>query len=170
MGWMMLPLVAYQGGDGTATLEPLCEHLEFYEYHLALNFASGVQSCYRGPRLYDTEETKQVVKTWVDFYKTHREILDSDIVHIRRPDGRHVDGMLHVNPHLKEKGLAVFFNPKHEAVETTMKVPLYYTGLEHTALVSREGGSPTTVQIDRAYNITLKVNIKPAGMTWFVIE
>ena len=170
MGWMMLPLVAYQGGDGTATLEPLCEHLNFYAYHLGLNFACGVQSCYRGPRLYDTQETKEVVKTWVDFYKTHRGILDSDIVHIRRPDGRHVDGMLHVNPKLKEKGLAVFFNPKDEDVDTTMKVPLYYTGLTHTAQVSQEGASPTRIQIDREYNIALNVKIKAAGMTWFVIQ
>ncbi|MCP4454492.1 MAG: alpha-galactosidase [Planctomycetes bacterium] len=170
MGWMLLPLVAYQGGDGTATLEPLSEHLAFYEYHLALNFACGVQSCYRGPRLYDTEKTKQVVKRWVDFYKAHREILDSDMVHIRRPDGRHLDGMLHVNPGLKEKGLAVFFNPKHDPIETTMKVPLYYTGLDRTAMVSSEGADPTPVQLDREYNIELKVNIKAAGMTWFVIE
>lgn len=170
MGWMMLPLVAYQGGDGTATLEPLAEHLDFYEYHLGLNFASGVQSCYRGPRIYDTQETKQVVKKWVDFYKKHRGILDSDIVHIRRPDGRNIDGMLHVNPELKEKGLAVFFNPRHEAVETTIKVPLYYTGLKDVARVSHEGTNAQTVHLDRAYNIELPVTIKPAGMTWFVIE
>ncbi|MCF7974803.1 MAG: NPCBM/NEW2 domain-containing protein [Phycisphaerae bacterium] len=170
MGWMMLPLVAYQGGDGTATLEPLCEHLDFYEYHLALNFACGVQSCYRGPRIYDTQETRQVVKKWVDFYKTYRGILDSDIVHIRRPDGRHIDGMLHVNPELEEKGLAVFFNPRPETVETTQKVPLYYTGLKHAARVSHEGVNAKPYQIDREYSIELTMTIKPAGMTWFVIE
>lgn len=26
------------------------------------------------------------------------------------------------------------------------------------------------LRIDRDYNIELKVNIKPAGMTWFVME
>ncbi len=28
----------------------------------------------------------QLVKKWVDFYKTYRDILISDIVHVRRPD------------------------------------------------------------------------------------
>ena len=30
---------------------------------------AGVAACYRGSRVYDTEETKAVVKKWVDFYK-----------------------------------------------------------------------------------------------------
>lgn len=170
MGWMMLPLVAYQGGDGTATLEPLREHLGFYEYHLAMNFACGVQSCYRGPRIYDTPETQRVVKKWVDFYKQHRGILDSDIVHIRRPDGRNIDGMLHVNPELEEKGLAVLFNPKNERVETTLKIPLYYTGLKEVARVSEEGARDQRYELDRDYNIELNISIEPAGMKWFVIK
>jgi hypothetical protein len=37
------------------------------------------------------------MKHWVDFYKRYRGILDSDIVHVRRPDGRDLDVMLHVN-------------------------------------------------------------------------
>ena len=87
-----------------ATLEPLRQHLAAYGAHLAQNFASGVQACYRGPCLYDSEETKALVKRWVDFYKRYRAILDSDIVHVRRPDGRDLDMILHVNPRLPEKG------------------------------------------------------------------
>ncbi len=102
MGWMFVPLTEYQGGGAAATLEPLVEHLDAYEAHLAQNFDSGVQACYRGPRLYDTEATKAVVKKWVDFYKEHRAILDSDIIHVRRPDGRDIDCILHVNPQLQD--------------------------------------------------------------------
>ncbi|UCF16924.1 MAG: hypothetical protein JSW59_05585, partial [Phycisphaerales bacterium] len=91
MGWMFVPLVQYHGGGAAATLEPLSEHLDAYRAHLAQNFGSGVQACYRGPRLYDTDETKALVKKWVDFYKEHRDILDSDIIHVRRPDGRDID-------------------------------------------------------------------------------
>jgi hypothetical protein len=47
MGWMFVPLVQYQGGGAGATLEPLREHLDFYEKHLSLNLTSGVQACYR---------------------------------------------------------------------------------------------------------------------------
>src|SRR4029079_7971804 len=62
MGWMIVPLVEYQGGGPAATIEPLKEHLPDYERHLANNLGYGVQACYRGPRLYDSEETKALVK------------------------------------------------------------------------------------------------------------
>jgi len=89
MGWSFLPLVNYKGGGPAALIEPLAEHLDAYEAHLAQNFGLGIQACYRGWRLYDTEVTKAVVKRWVQFYKKYRPILDSDIIHVRRPDGRH---------------------------------------------------------------------------------
>ena len=85
MGWMFVPLVEYHGGGEAATLQPLNEHLDAYGAHLAQNFGWGVQACYRGPRLYDTEETKAVVRTWVDFYKAHRAI-ESDVIHLRRAE------------------------------------------------------------------------------------
>ncbi len=114
MGWMFVPLTQYHGGGAAATIEPLKDHLPHYEARLADLFGAGVQACYRGPRIYDTEETKAVVKKWISFYKAHREVLDADIVHLRRPDGREWDGFVHVNPQGREKGLAVFYNPLSE--------------------------------------------------------
>jgi hypothetical protein len=116
MGWMFVPLTEYQGGGAAATIEPLGEHLDHYERMLSSNLALGVQACYRGPRLYDTERTKAMVKVWVSWYKAHRDILESDLIHGRRADARDVDWMLHVNPTLKERGLLVVFNPLGEPV------------------------------------------------------
>jgi hypothetical protein len=62
MGWMFVPLVQYHGGGPTATIEPLKEHLPHYEQRLANLFGYGVQATYRGPRLYDTPETRDLVK------------------------------------------------------------------------------------------------------------
>ena len=170
MGWMFVPLVEYQGGGAAATLEPLAEHLDAYEAHLAQNFLSGVQACYRGTRLYDTAETRQVVKKWVDFYKKHRAILDSDIIHLRRPDGRDVDGLLHVNPQGSPRGLAVFHNPTGKTIEKSVAVPLYYTGLERLARVREQDGTAVPYTIDRDNKITLTLRIAPHGRTWFIIE
>jgi hypothetical protein len=170
MGWMFVPLVEYQGGGAAATLEPLSEHLEAYEAHLAQNFLSGVQACYRGTRLYDSEETKRAVRKWVDFYKKHRTILDSDIIHLRRPDGRDVDGILHVDPAGELRGLAVFHNPTGRVIEKTVEVPLYYTGLERLANVREQDGPAVSYRIDRNYKIYLPVKIPSRGRTWFVIE
>ena len=170
MGWMFVPLVQYHGGGAAATLEPLSEHLDAYGAHLAQNFGSGAQACYRGPRLYDTNETKAVVKKWVDFYKEYRDILDSDIIHVRRPDGRDIDCILHVNPQLKIKGLAMVYNPLDMAVKKELKLPLYYTGLTKTARIRRQQGKSRRYKLDRAYNVKIPIDIAPKAITWFVVQ
>lgn len=170
MGWMFVPLVQYHGGGAAATLEPLCEHLDAYGAHLAQNFGSGVQACYRGPRLYDTDQTKALVKKWVDFYKEHRDILDCDIIHVRRPDGRDIDCILHVNPQLKHKGLAMVYNPLDHQVNKNLKLPLYYTGLTKTASIREQRDKSREYQLDREYNVEIPIKVAPNGVTWFVIE
>ena len=174
MGWTFTPLTQYHSvpeyPSEVATLEPLSEHLDQYESHLAQNFGCGVQACYRGLRLYDTEETKALVKKYVDWYKKYRPILDSDIVHIRRPDGRHIDGMLHVNPRLETKGLALLFNPTAETIREKIKIPLYYTGLTEKVMVSEREGDTKEYALDREYNVWVMVNIPPKTHTWLKFE
>ena len=170
MGWMFVPLTQYHGGGAAATIEPLHEHLDAYEAHLANNLGLGVQACYRGPRLYDTEQTKTVVKKWVDFYKKYRAILESDLIHVRRADGRRIDCMLHANPQLKHKGMAMVYNPLTTAVSTQLKLPLYYTGLTQTAKIREKEGNPKIYTLDRQYNVLLSISMPPQSVTWFVIE
>jgi len=170
MGWMFIPLVQYHGGGAAATLEPLAEHLDAYASHLAQNLGSGVQACYRGPRLYDADSTQAVVKTWVDFYKKYRDILDSDIIHVRRPDGRDIDCMMHVNPQLKHRGLAMVYNPLNRPVRETLTLPLYYTGLTHEAMIREKEGEPKRYELDRQYNVRVPVNMGPNSVTRLVIE
>lgn len=170
MGWMLVPLVEYGGGGAAATIEPLREHLDHYNLTLANNFGAGVQACYRGPRLFDTDETKQVVKKWADFYRKHRAILDSDILHLRRPDAQDIDYILHVNSQLPEKGLLMVFNPLDSAVEKTLKIPLYYTGKTDEVTVIQEDAHNEKLRLDREYNIRLPVKLGPQSVTWFVVK
>ncbi|MDA0334983.1 MAG: alpha-galactosidase [bacterium] len=170
MGWMFVPLVEYQGGGEAATLEPLSEHLGDYAAHLAQNFSAGVQACYRGPRLFDSEATRAVVARWVAFYKEHRDILDSDVIHVRRPDARGIDCLLHVNPRLPIRGLAVVHNPLDEPVYQRLRLPLYYTGIERVARVRERVGDAACHWLTRDHTITVNLSMEPHSMTWFVIE
>ncbi len=170
MGWMFVPLVQYQGGGSAATLEPLKDHLDAYEQHLAQNFGAGVQACYRGPRLYDSDETRAVVARWVSFYKTHRAILDSDVIHLRRADGRDWDGLLHVNSRLPEKGLAMIFNPLGQAITRSVTLPLYYTGLQGSARIRVNGGAPQALPLGSDHTVTLEIAIPAHGSTWVTVE
>ncbi len=170
MGWMFVPLVEYQGGGAAATLEPLHEHLDAYEAHLANNFGAGVQACYRGPRLYDTDATQALVKKWVTWFKQHRDILESDLIHLRRPDGRDVDCFLHVNPQLQEKALAIVYNPLDHAVDRTLTLPLYYAGLTDRVLIRERDGKRRSFKLDRHYDVTVPVKIPAQGLTWLIAE
>jgi hypothetical protein len=170
MGWMFVPLTQYHGGGAAATIEPLHEHLDHYEQRLANLFGAGVQACYRGPRLYDTPETKHIVKKWVDFYKKHRPILDSDIIHVRRPDGRDLDCILHVNPDLETKGLAMIYNPTDKKIKEEITLPLYYTGLTNQATIRIMNGEPVSYTLNREYEITIPVKVDAHDQIWVLIE
>ena len=170
MGWTFVPLVQYQGGGAAATLEPLAEHLDAYKAHLVQDFGYGVQACYRGPRLYDTAATRALVAEWVGWYRKYRDILNSDVIHIRRPDGRDLDAVLHANPALREKGFLLVFNPTDAEIARPLAVPLYYTGLTDTARI-REGEGPSrTVALDREYRAVIDVRVPANGFAWYVIE
>ena len=170
MGWMFVPLTEYHGGGAAATIEPLSEHLDHYERMLTGNLAMGVQACYRGPRLYDGEATREMVRKQVQWYLEYRDILEADMIHGRRADGRDLDWMLHVNPKGSPRGMLVVFNPLPEQVSRTLKVNLYYTGLPNTATLRPQGGPASEYELDRAYDIQVPVTVPAHGFEWIVIN
>jgi hypothetical protein len=170
MGWGFVPLTKYQGGGPEAILEPLNDHLKDYEQLMMQYYGAGVQACYRGPRLYDTDATRQTVINVIRWYKKYRDILNSDIVHLRRADGRDWDGILHVNPSLGNKGLLMIYNPTKEKITRKIAVPLYYTGLTKTARFSEKGSVSQQFTLDRKYEVELKVTLEPGSYSWWVIE
>ncbi len=172
MGWMFTPLTVYHrvGEWEKSTLEPLSEHIQEFEAHLSQNFLSGVQSCYRGTRLYDSEEVKKVIMKWVSVYKLHRAILDSDIIHIRRPDGRHLDAILHVNPALEECALLAIFNPTSENLTEIMNIPLYYAGVKEKVAIFDEFGHKEEMQVDTNASIPLKIEVPPNSRHYLIFK
>lgn len=170
MGWMMTPLVEYQGGGKEATIEPLKEHLHDYQMHLANNFGFGAQSCYRGPRLYDAPETKAAVIKWVQWFKMHRAILESDVVHLRRANGRDIDGVLHVNPTLDTPGMALFYNPINEAQSERFRIPLFFTGLKGSCRVTIQDSAGRIKNLSRqkldGTELELTISVPPHGCVW----
>lgn len=166
-GWMLIPLSSYNGG-ADSTIEPLDQHRDHYNERFADLVGYGVQACYRGPRLFDSDATKAIVKHWTGFYKTHREVLDGDIIHLRRPNGLDWDGILHVNPQGREKAMAFFYNPLQQEVVREIRIPLHYAGLTDQALVSVEGKAPESIRLDRQETATLNVKIPAGSHTWLL--
>ena len=109
-------------------------------------------------------------RSGLSFYKQHRAILDSDIIHLRRPDGRDWDGWLHVNPTLPERALAIFYNPLDEPIERQVHLTLYYTGLTEKAIVHREDGTESELTLDRSYHGDIEITIPARGRTWITLR
>ena len=170
MGWGFVPLTRYQGGGEDAILEPLEQHLDDYKQLMMQYYGAGVQACYRGPRLYDTEKTKQVVVETINWYKQHREVLNADVIHLRRADGRDWDGFLHVAPTEMEKGMLMLFNPLGQPITRTIRVPVYYTGLHQKVKLTDEAGKQKVVPVGRDYCIELTITIPAKGYRWYVLK
>ncbi|TKG96982.1 hypothetical protein EYV94_00720 [Puteibacter caeruleilacunae] len=170
MRWSFIPLTQYHGGGAAATIEPLNEHLVHYEMMLVSNIGLGLQSVLRGPRLYDTDKTKQMVSRVTKWFKKYRNILESDLLHLRRADGRDIDYMMHVNPDLKEKGFLLVFNPTDNVIRKKITVPLYYTGLTDNANIREQENKAKSYKLNRAYEVEIEVEVQPNWYNWFVIE
>ena len=170
MVWGFVPLTEYHEGDSASVLEPLSEHLKDYEQLMMQYYGAGIQACYRGPRLYDSDSTRETVIRVIKWYKKYRDILNADVIHLRRADGRDWDGIMHVGPLLKEKALVMLYNPLKYPVSRPIDLPLYYTGLKEKAKVREKEGAAKTYTLDRQYHISVNVNIPAEGYTWLVIN
>src|SRR5690606_37566084 len=159
MGWIGKQLVGFYSNDPRIGLEPLSQNLDRYEQQLIQFLASGCPFTIRGNRLYDTPETKAMVSKWINWFKKHREILTSEIIHVSRPNGRDIDCMLHANPFIREKGMVVFFNPTDRVVKKEMKLPLYYTGIKGQAKLTGADGNALVKALDAKSEITVQVEI-----------
>ena len=111
-----------------------------------------------------------MVKRVVNWFIKYRTILESDIIHLRRADGRDIDYMMHVNPSLKEKGFLMVFNPTDKTISKKITVPLYYSGLKDEASVREQENTSVKYMLDREYSIELEVVVKPNWYNWYIIE
>ena len=171
MGWSFLPLVQVYGtGTDASTIEPLHEHLDVYEANWPRTSPRASRATIAACGCTTPTRRRRWSKSGSTSTKNTAPILDSDIIHVRRPDGRDIDCMLHVNPSLKQKGLAVVFNPLERPVTTTLTLSLYYTGLTESATIRREEGEPATYRLDRQHNVEVPIEMASRSVTWFVIE
>ena len=170
MGWGFVPLTKYQGGGPEAVLEPLQDHIKDYQQLMVQYFGAGVQACYRGPRLYDTEITRNMVRSTIDWYKKYRTILNADIIPLRRADGRDWDGWMHVDPSGTDKAFIILFNPTLAPMTKTLTIPLYYTGMKGTATFMDDLGATKKYTLGVDHNIQITVTIPASGYKWMVIN
>lgn len=97
---------------GGLSLVPLEKNTALYAAALAGGFGYGFDAMPSGDVLWDGPQSEAVVKKWVRFYRDHERFFsEGDMLHVRRPDGQHLDAVAHVLPGAVPKALLVVYNP-----------------------------------------------------------
>ena len=172
MGWMFVPLTQYHGGGAAATIEPLSEHADHYRRMLISNLGYGAQACWRGPRLFDGDLTRNLLKEHVSWFKQYRTILESDVIHSssRRADGRGLDWVMHASPASDPPGMLIVYNPTDQPIRQVIPLNLYYTGILGPAVGSDRTGSLYELRMDRRGRSALQVEVPAGDATWYTIR
>jgi len=110
------------------------------------------------------------VKGWVDWFKRHRAILESDVIHVRRADGRNLDAVLHVNPALETKAMAVIYNPVDHPLKQEVVLPLYYSSLRGSVSVTLNDKTTSHHRLDDRQRLTLDVEVPGRSCVWVTIR
>ena len=65
----------------------------------------------------------------------------------------------------------MLFNPLGSDIVRTVRLPLYYTGLERTAMIREQEGAAKKYRIDpEDHTVEVTVTIPAGGYTWLVVE
>ncbi|WP_069111056.1 discoidin domain-containing protein [Jiangella alba] len=136
--WTFMPIDPYHGGNADAIFKPLRQNLFDYSWGIGQSFLAGVNPAFRGTTMDDGDaDVRSVVKYWVDVYKTYRELVTADIVHLIPPRqkegdlarGTGIDAFMHAQSDGDERALVAVFNQTDEERTQSLTVPLYYTGM-----------------------------------------
>ena len=145
---------------------------DHYRRMFESNLGYGAQACWRGPRLFDGEETKAMVQAQVRWYLQHRMILESDVIHSssRRPDGQDLDWVLHSSSRCDPPGMLVAYNPTPAARKRIVPLNLYYTGLKERTIATNQDGEVYDLVVDPRGHTAVEVDVPAGGMAWFTFR
>ena len=140
-------------GDPSTGAPPTtrAQRLSCFDFILGAQYLMGSIPTSRAARLYDPADEdaaalRAVLSKWTAFYKRHYAprpsgaagVLAASLLHLRRPDSRSLEAVLHVtaDASLPSRALLALANPTPKPTPTERLVlPLYYAGLGPGAVV-----------------------------------
>lgn len=191
------------GYENVGTLcEGRCEdHIKEIEWALSGMWGTGAFPMIRSTKLWDGPKSQAVLSKWISWQKKYRRILSAEFVTLAHgikcwgragPNiskgganefggGCTADGLdavlhrapKHYYPDIRERGLAMVWNPTNRSIVQTLPANLYYSGLtskvNKVVTLSQEGGNTNVVPIGVDDTVALSVSLGPRELTWFVI-
>jgi hypothetical protein len=149
------------------------DELQFYNTSLAVflglagrNFQSG--------QLFQNAASRAVITGWMATFNKYRDVLNADVIHVRKPTGRSWDAVMHAAPGAAAgatKCFALFYNPTLANVKVTTALDVYYCGFAPGAVVAATWDSGLTQQLPQGTDFTLPVacSIVAHGYAWVAL-
>jgi hypothetical protein len=175
-----------------------------FDFALASGYGLGTIPSFRSATLWhpgdpDAAALQATIAKWVNFFKTHRDLFTrGHMLHIARPDSRHVEATAYVCHNGTERGMLTLFNPTNGTQNVSTALPLYYAGFKpgdkvsvarlptssnSTLLAANRGGmfqgNETSAQTDThvvgseggaAYDIIVQSSLPPRSYVIFSVN
>ena len=110
------------------------ERIACFDYALASGYALGTIPSFRSARLWDPADVdakalEDTITRWVDFFKNYRSLfVEGHMIHIQRPDSRHVEATAYTRNTGNVRALLSLFNPSQHVCNVSIPLSLYYAG------------------------------------------
>jgi len=203
-----LPSSGQIGVHDLASLSKNCQgrtRLLCFDFVLGTQYLMGSIPLFHAARLFDPADADakalaSIILKWTTFYKQYRGprlsgasgLLVSKLIHIYRPDSRHLEAVLHATSDnsTSDRAMLVIVNPTQQPLVDDISVDLYYTGLRPGSTVTvsqlnlsgydaasspafrKESGEPHVLGEDGAVftGILLKLSLAPNSYNSFLIH
>ncbi|MFZ4779109.1 MAG: hypothetical protein ACOYM3_27415, partial [Terrimicrobiaceae bacterium] len=107
-----IPVMPWSHKADAPSLMPLEEHVEEYDAYLANVYGYGFEGAPFLRVAFDGPMSRAVVGRWLGFWKAHADFFkEGTLLHVREPDGIHVDAVLHLITGKTPRALLVAYNP-----------------------------------------------------------
>lgn len=118
--------------------------VQCFDFILGSQYLMGSIPSFRANVLYDPSDADAAalnasITKWTSFYKSFRGprpsgaagLLIADLIHIARPDSRHLEAVVHVTADASapSRALLALVNPPEQTIQENVTVPLYYAGI-----------------------------------------
>ena len=86
---------------------PMEDHLAEIDLTMAQYLGQGITSCNNCDRVFDGADSKALLSFWLAWFRRHRSLLTTDVIHLLRPNGRDIDATVHVDRNASARYRAV---------------------------------------------------------------
>lgn len=159
-----IPVVPWSDDENAPSLLPMEDHADEYDSYLANTYGYGFEGQPYFKVAFEGPKSRKAVVRWLDFWKQHRSFFKNGyLVHIKEPDGRGIDAVMHVlEEDGKQSALVVAYNPTQGLLFEELSLPFGCIGWDMSGWKPVDGNCGECYFADGR----LSVNVPALNAVW----